>query len=150
MFWGENLYEASIVEVRDNVILQEGSKPVRGYRAHFHGWAKTWDCWLGFDELILNDEKGKSIAAALESRGKKAFLKRKHKEESNAKSHGRKRQKLGTPSAEEKADEIKWIGAEGSDSPTAHRIDIPLPLKKLLVEDWENIVSNRMIWNHLR
>lgn len=119
-FHGSLLYEAKILEVE----AQEG-QPASAYNVHFQGWKKSWDERVPADRVFEHNNENLKVA---------------HKLLNGAKM----RQQALYPLNTEKEEPAKQVNAPPSVPPNS-LFQLPSPLQRQLVDDWEFVTKERKL-----
>ncbi|XP_021735059.1 protein MRG1-like isoform X1 [Chenopodium quinoa] len=135
-YHGPRIYEAKIQKA-------EIRKKEWRYFVHYLGWNKNWDEWVGMDRLMKITEENIQKQQALE---KKQGADKHHRSGRSAQTKPK-----GSTDAKVDKEDVKSNVAKGKkrkgdekDSASAEKlvkIQIPSPLKKQLVDDWEFVTQ---------
>lgn len=123
-YHGALLYEAKVLKVdhKEDPVTHV-RKPL--FFLHYQGWNDRWDEWVESNRILKYNDENKKIQEDLRNEHKKISTKR-TKGPGEMKS---KKRKL----AQEKAVDPKY------------KIEIPLPLKNKLIDDYQSIVSQKYL-----
>lgn len=119
-YHGSLLYEARVLDVE----ADEG-QPAKAYLVHFQGWRKSWDEKVTAERVYEHNHVNLKVA---------------HKLLNGAKM----RQQALYPVNAEKEDPAKQVNAPPSAPPNA-LFQIPTPLQRQLVDDWEFVTKERKL-----
>ncbi|KAI0740407.1 MRG-domain-containing protein [Earliella scabrosa] len=147
-YHGPLIYEAKILkaEVWDERTTQTGVVGAH-YYVHYKGWKQTWDEWVDANRLLKFNETNIALQKALQSQSQAAQAAHasssKGAKASAAKdvgvagrAVGRKDGARGTKRGREED--------EGTRKPEM-KLNVPEPLKVLLVDDWEAVTKNNQL-----
>ncbi|KAM5530452.1 hypothetical protein V8D89_015892 [Ganoderma adspersum] len=150
-YHGPLIYEAKVLkaETWDERTTQTGVVGPH-YYVHYKGWKQTWDEWVDASRLLKFNETNIQLQKALQSQSQAAQAA--HASSSKAKAHatkegagaggragavgGRKDGARGTKRGREED--------EGTRKPEM-KLNVPEPLKVLLVDDWEAVTKNNQL-----
>lgn len=119
-FHGSLLYEAKVLEVD----REEGQRAT-AYTVHFQGWKKSWDEKVPAERVFEHNNNNLRIAHKL--------------------LHGAKMRQLALhPVNSEKEDPAKPVATPPS-APSNALFQIPPPLQRQLVDDWEFVTKERRL-----
>jgi len=151
-----NIYVAKIVK-----IAQLENSDAFQYFIHYQGWARKYDTWVQADQICKADDEDAKIKLQLYSVSKNPGLAKARKERVNKKSNSldslladddegeQQPKRKSNAELEEEARELKrnrlmlstsdLLQEDEADMATAQRLEIPMTLKKHLLDEWSLI-----------